>query len=140
MSTGPPGSVSAGKKSKRQSGEPVADPDEHFPACRTFVPSTQLPSYRGVIGRIRYLTLNRKHNMSTKEAVREVCKEIETSYCNATVYCMELRGIERSVTKLFDDFKSGRKRYAEDKKDKLGNDYPAVTGYKDLIAKRDEFL
>ena len=137
MSTSASGNPVVGKRSRRQSGEPVADPDEHFPACRRFIPPTQLPSYRGVIGRIRCLTAGGKQNMSTKEAVREVSKEIETSYCNATVYSLELRAIERSVTKLYDDFKEGRKRYAAGKTDKQGNDLPAVTKYKDLIAKKD---
>ena len=105
MSTVTPGSTTAGKRSRRQSGEPVADPEEHFPTCRKFTPPTQLPTYRGVIGRIRYLTSGGKHNMSIKEAVREVSKEIETSYCNATVYCLELRTIEINVTKIFDQFK-----------------------------------
>ena len=96
MSTSASGNPVVGKRSRRQSGEPVADPDKHFPACRRFIPPTQLPSYRGVSGRIRCLTAGGKQNMSTKEAVREVSKEIETSYCNATVYSLsseELRGV-----------------------------------------------
>ena len=78
--------------------------------------------------------------MSKSEAIREVSKEIETSYCNATVDCLELRTIERNVTKLFEEFKVGRKRFARGDKDKDGNDIANVIRYKDLITKKDRLF
>ena len=128
------------KKSRRQSGEPVDTADDHFPNCRRFNPHTQLPSYKSVVGRIRYLTSGGKGVMSSKMAIREVCKEIEINYCNATVYCLELRTIERQLTKVFETFHEGRKRLATGRKDKDGNDPPAVAKYKELLECRENLF
>lgn len=135
MSTG-----TAGKKRRRHSGEPVADSEEHFPTCKRFTPPTQLSTFKGIIGRIRYLTSGGKNNKAKREAIREVSKEIKTSFCNATVYCLELRTIKKNVIKLFEEFKVGRKIFAMGDKDKNGNNVADVIRYKDLIAKKDRLF
>ena len=48
--------------------------------------------------------------------------------------------MERNVTRLFEDFREGRKRFAVDKKDKQGNEPPTVAKYKDLIEKKDKLF
>ena len=63
------------RSSRRLSG---VNPDTDFPPCQEFQPPTMLPTYASVIGRLRYLTLGGKWNMESKQAVREVSKEI---YC-----------------------------------------------------------
>ena len=49
------GNVQGRKRSRRQSGEPVWEAD-HFPANAKFQPPTKLPTFKSVIGRVRYLT------------------------------------------------------------------------------------
>ena len=75
--------------------------------------------------------------MSALTAVKEVRKEIETNYCNATVYCLESKVIDRKLEKIYSEFKEGRKRYADGRTDKEGNDFTAVAKFKRLIEKKD---
>ena len=82
------------KRSRRQSGEPVWEAD-HFPANAKFQPPTKLPTFKSVIGRVRYLTQGGAYQMQRDMAIKQVALEVESKYYHDTVYCIPLRTIER---------------------------------------------
>ena len=72
----------------------LLDPDVNFPKIATFNEPTKLPTYKSVIGVLRFLTEN-KHSHSS--SVYEVSKRIFAKWYHDTVYCVQWRTLQRSV-------------------------------------------
>ena len=102
--------IEAGEKSRRLSGEPVLDADLDFPVSKTFQPPTQLPTYKSVLGRLRFLSSGGKRNMSSMDAAREVSKEIYCKYFHDSVYCSSFETIVYKVNNLWETYRKGKTR------------------------------
>ena len=122
------------KRSRRQSGEPVWEAD-HFPANAKFQPPTKLPTFKSVIGRVRYLTQGGKHQMKRDQAIKQVALEVESKYYHDTVYCVPLRTIERNLEKLMQTYRNGKARLLEGR-----DEYKVVKEYKELIVEKDKLF
>ena len=94
----------------RHSSGPVLDADVVFPSMEKFLHKAKLPSIKSVIGVLRYLTNKKvKHDA----AVREVTKLVYSKWYHDTVYCINMRAMERKLSDLWKDFREGRRRVAE---------------------------
>ena len=122
------------KRSRRQSGEPVWEAD-HFPANAKFQPPTKLPTFKSVIGRVRYLTQGGKHQMKRDQAIKQVALEVESKYYHDTVYCVPLRTIERNLEKLMQTYRNGKARLLEGREV-----YKVIKEYKELIVEKDKLF
>ena len=102
---------------KTRSESQIYDFDKDFPPCKTFQPSTQLPTVRSVIGMLRYhldMATGSKSGIVTKDmAVCEVAKQIYAKYYHDTVYCVSLSTIVRKVDDLRKQVTEGKKRAGE---------------------------
>ena len=111
------------------------EPDVVFPAIPKFLPSSQLPTLKSVIGVLRHLTSGGKSNVKHDDAVKEVTKQVYAKWFHDTVYCISFRGIEKKVTKLWKTFKEGKKRLNEN--NGVGK---AVEEYKVIAAQADHLF
>ena len=83
-----------------------------FPEMSEFTPRTKLPTFKSIIGVLKFLTQNHTKT-SHKEAVKEVSGRIYANYFHDTVYCKSLRSIERGVGETWKNSREGRKRIGE---------------------------
>lgn len=68
------------------------DPDVLFPPVPIFVPRSQLPTLKSVIGVLRHTTAAK---IPHDKAVREVSKLVFAKWFHDTVYCIPVRSVER---------------------------------------------
>ena len=101
-------------KTRHKSGE--IDPEFVFPALSTFSPPTQLPTLKSVLGVLQSLTSGGSAQTSHTMAVNEVAKQIFSKYYHDTVYCLSIAGIKKRLTKVWSEFREGRKRFAAGRK------------------------
>ena len=111
------------------------EPDVIFPPIPKFVPSSQLPTLKSVVGVLRYLTSGGKSNVKHDDALREVAKQVYSKWFHDTVYCLTLNGITHRLTKLWKTFKEGRKRLAAGREEGK-----IVEEYKLMAAKADQLF
>ena len=97
-------------KTRNQSGG--IDPAVVFPIMPSFIPMSQLPTIKSVIGVLQSLTAGGSAKTSHKDATREVAKLVYAKWYHDTVYCIALNGIVRKLDKMWDTFREGRKRFA----------------------------
>lgn len=120
-------------KTRKQSGG--IDPAVVFPVLPKFVPSSQLPTIKSVIGVLQNLTvggLSGFFQISHKEAVREVAKLVYAKWYHDTVYTIPLYAIVRKMEKMWDTFREGKKRYARGGK--------AVEEYNKIVEEADNLF
>ena len=116
-------------KSRHSSG-PVLDVDIVFPSMEKFLHKTRLSSIKSVIGVLGHLTNSKvKHEV----AVREVTKLVYSKWYHDTVYCINMRAMERKLSELWKDFREGRRRVAEGR----GDSSKVVVKYKHLVEVSD---
>ena len=112
---------------KTQHSSGGIDPAVVFPSTEDFIPRTQLPTVKSVIGVLQSLTAGGKAKVSHKAAVREVAKRIYAKWYHDTVFCLPEYGIVRKLEKLWKIFREGRKRYASGRREgKALNEYVCV--------------
>ena len=91
----------------RHSSGPVLDADVVFPSMEKFLHKAKLPSIKSVNGVLRYLTDKKvKHDM----AVREVNKLVYSKWYHDTVYCINMRTMERKLRNMWKDCREGRRQ------------------------------
>ena len=114
----------------RQSCGPNLHPDVVFPAIARFKDRTKLQTLSSVIGVLRYLT---EKKFTHVNAINEECKLVYVKYFHDTVYCISKSAIRKRITKLWDIFKEGRKRWQE------GNtEGKAINNYKELCQQAEK--
>ena len=118
-------------RATRSSG-PLLDANVVFPPLKCFEHPNKLPTVKSVIGCLKYLT---EAKNSHESAVKEVAKRVYCKYYHDTVCCSNIRGIERRITKLWSNFREGRKRIASGRK---GGS--AVEAYKKIITEADKLF
>ena len=67
--------------------------------------------------------------------MKEVAKKVFCKYYHDTVCCLTIRGIEKRVTKLWNNFREGRKRIATGRQ---GGG--AVGSYKKIVEESEKFF
>ena len=75
--------------------------------------------------------------MSTKNAVREVAKEVFSKYFHDTIYCHSFETIVRRVDGLWKDYKEGSRRLNEGQDEKY---VKATKAYKELVSNKDRLF
>ena len=116
---------------ERRSSGPILDPDIAFPVADCFQHKNKLPTIKSIIGLLRWYT---EHKFSHQQAVKDVSKIVFAKWYHDTVYCISLRSIERKMTKLWGDFREGRKRWAGKQQGK------AIEKYQELVQKGDNLF
>ena len=115
-------------KTRNQSGG--IDPSVVFPSMPKFLPSSQLPTIKSVIGVLQHLVLQNLASgvpqTSHKDAVREVAKLVYAKWYHDTVYCLPLNGIDRKLEKMWATFREGKKRFASGQGGKAVEDYRKI--------------
>ena len=117
-------------KTRKQSGD--INPDVEFPVLDKFLHPSKLPTYKSVIGVLQSLTAVRTEH---KEAVREVAKKVHSKWFHDTVYCLSLSTICTRITKTWEIFREGRRRFREGRKSG-----PAIEAYTALVKKKDSLF
>ena len=82
-----------------------------FPANPSFVPSTQLPTYKSVIGMFRYRMEGIGREETVEMVAREVAKHVYAKWYYDTVYCLSLSTIIRRVRDLWTIVTAAKKRW-----------------------------
>ena len=121
------------KRTRAKSGG--MEPDVVFPSIPSFVPKSQLPTTKSIIGVLRHLTAGRAAQTRHDMAVKEVSKQVYAKWYHDTIYCMSLRSIERKVGELWGVFREGKKRYAAGR-----SDGKAITRYKEIAEKAEQLF
>ena len=88
-----------GKNTRASTGG--IDPYVMFPVMEAFLPSNQLSTHKSVIAVLRHLTSGGRANTSHKVAVREVAKLVWCKWYHDTVFCWDMRLIERKLEDLW---------------------------------------
>ena len=109
------------------------EPDVLFPEIPKFLPSSQLPTIKSVIGVLRHLTSGGKSQVKHDDAVREVAKQVYAKWFHDTVYCITMPGVVKKLTKLWKTFREGKRRLNE-------GEGKAVQEYKVMAAQADQLF
>ena len=86
----------------------IRPPDVVFPYVERF--SAQLPTYKDVIGMMRWLMEDLKSNIPENEAVERTANMVYEKYKHDTVYCKSLARIRQKVGRDWEAFRDGKKR------------------------------
>ena len=119
-------------KTRHQSGG--IDPGVVFPIMPGFLPSTQLPTNKSVVGVLQYLTSGGIANTSHNDAIREVAKLVYAKWYHDTVFCVSLSSIVRKLENVWKIFREGRKRFSSGREGgKALNDYRKIVEEADKL-------
>ena len=120
-------------KTRNQSGG--IDPDIVFPVMTSFVPASQLPTIKSVIGVLQSLTSGGAAKTNHNTAAREVAKLVYAKWYHDTVYTVNLQTVVQRVEAMWKKFREGRKRYRGGREDGK-----VMEDYKNLVSQADKLF
>ena len=113
-------------KTRNKSGG--IDPAVVFPSMPQFMPSSQLPTNKSILGVLLHMTSGGAAQTKHSDAVREVSKLTYAKWYHDTVFCISLSSVVRRVDEMWQTFREGRRRYGEGRVDGK-----AMEKYKELV-------
>ena len=95
--------MAPGKRTRSKSGG--FDPDIVFPTMPQFMPPSQLPTIKSVIGVLKHMTCGGAAKTKHSDAVRETSKLVYAKWYHDTVYCISLSSVARRIEDIWLKYK-----------------------------------